>query len=34
MVIFIQSTEGPWNFTKHNVSNLSIPRKWNFYFPA
>ena len=25
MVIFIQSTVGPWNFTKNKVSNLSIP---------
>jgi len=34
MVIFIQSTVRPWNFTKHKVSNLSIPWKWNFYFLA
>ena len=25
MVIFIQSTVGPWNFTKNKVSNLSMP---------
>jgi len=25
MVIFIQSTVGPWNFTKNKVSNLPIP---------